>query len=215
VTATSRTGAASSPGGLAYARYLIETTLKQEHEAAAQYYAGDAVARAVAEPALGLRPDLSEEFANRLGIDTSRILTITEFASLMNNRTASGGEIEGPKKHAAHQSVASVFGLDEKAMPSAVAIENVLDGKRADSAEPRSEKGNQGPLSDEAVASALRKFRSAMGVPAEREVTQEEIARVAEGRIDRADYLKQINATSPPVGYVDITYSTDKSVGIA
>jgi hypothetical protein len=98
-------------------------------------------------------PDLSAAFAERLGIDLSRPLTMTEIANLMNNRTASGGEIEGKKRHSAHQSVASVFGLDPKALPTVAAIENVLAGKRADGEVPRSETGNGHPLSDAAVAS--------------------------------------------------------------
>jgi hypothetical protein len=215
VTATYRVGAASSSGGLAYARYLVEAALKQENERAALYYAGDAIAREVAEPALALRPDVSAAFAKHLAIDTTRHLTLDEFAHLMNNQTANGQKIEGRKKHSAHQSVASVFGLDQKAMPSVAAIENVLAGKRADGGVPRSDVGNQAPLPDARVATSLRKFRSAMGVPAEGEVTAEQIVKLAQGRIDQQAYLKEVNATSPPVGYVDITFSADKSVSIS
>jgi hypothetical protein len=164
------------------------------------------------EPAAELRPDLSAAFAQRLGIDTTRPLTLTEISNLMNNLRAGGEEIEGKHHHSAKQSVASVFGLDVKALPTVAQIENVLAGKRADGEAPRSESGNGPPLAEARVASALRKFKMSIGVPTTRDATTEEIARVAEGQIDVGEYRRQISATSPPVGFVDLTFSVDKSV---
>jgi hypothetical protein len=225
---TWRVGVASASGSVAYATYLQGETLKPEHEAAARYYAGEvsplpaspgafpdaltAAAGTVAE----LRPDLSPAFARRLGIaDPSRPLTTGEIASLMNNQRADGGDIEGRKKHSAHRAVAAVFGLDPKTLLSVAMIENVLAGKRADGEAPRAGTGNGEPLSAKVVESSLRKFKAAIGVPADREATADEIARVAVGRIDVAGYRKQINATTPPVAFVDLTFSADKSVSVA
>ena len=163
-----------------------------------------------------LRPDLSSAFAARLGIaDRSRPLTTGEIANLMNNQRADGGAIEGRKKHAAHRSVAEVFGLEPKALPSVTAIENVLAGRRADGVVPRVATGNGEPLAAKVVESSLRKFKAAIGVPADRDATADQIARVATGQIDVAGYLKQINATTPPVAFVDLTFSADKSVSLS
>jgi TrwC relaxase/AAA domain len=163
-----------------------------------------------------LRPDLSSSFAARLGIaDRSRPLTTAEIAHLMNNQRADGGAIEGRKKHAAHRPVAEVFGLDPRALPSVTAIEHVLAGRRADGAVPRVGTGNGEPLPAKVVESSLRKFKAAIGVPADRDVTVDQIARVATGQIDVASYLKQINATTPPVAFVDLTFSADKSVSLS
>jgi hypothetical protein len=79
---------------------------------------------------------------------------------------------------------------------------------------PRAETGNGHPLSESRIESSLRAFRAAIGVRGDRDATPEEIARVAEGRIDVADFLRQINATAPAVGYEDLTFSADKSVSI-
>ena len=117
----------------------------------------------------------------------------------MNNQRADSGDIEGRKKHAAHRSVAEVFGLDPKALPSVAAIENVLAARRADGEAPRVGTGNGEPLPAKVVESSLRKFKAAIGVPADRDVTADQIARVVTGQIDVASYLKQINATTPPV----------------
>jgi hypothetical protein len=50
-----------------------------------------------------------------------------------------------------------------------------------------------------------------MGLP-----TQLENGRLGNGRlIDMADYRRQIHATRPPVGFVDMTFSADKSLSVA
>jgi hypothetical protein len=133
---TTRTGAATAAGSLSYATYVIAATLEVENQRAALYYAGDREGRDYPEPAIYLKPDLTAGFAARLGIDRSRPLTLTEVAHLMNNHTASGGEIEGKVKHSPHQSVASVFGLDPKVLPTVAEIGNVLAGRRGDGATP-------------------------------------------------------------------------------
>ncbi len=107
-----------------------------------------------------LRPDLSSDFAARLGIaDRLRPLTTAEIAHLMNNQRADGGDIEGRKKHTAHRPVAEVFGLDTKALPSVAAIEHVLAGRRADGEAPRLGTGNGEPLAAKVVQSSLRKIQ--------------------------------------------------------
>ena len=215
MTCTSYTGAATGSGSLAYARYLIKSALKQENERAALYYAGVKVeGRDYPETAVQIRADASPAMAKRLGIDTTRQLTLTEMANLMNNKRADGHAIEGKKKHSEHQSVASVFGLDKTELPTVVAIENVLSGKRADGEAPRANAGNGAPLPEMRIESSLRAFKAAIGVRGDRNATPEEIARVAEGKIDVADFLRQINATAPAVGYEDLTFSADKSVSI-
>ena len=133
----------------------------------------------------------------------------------MNNQRADGGAIEGRKKHTAHRPVAEVFGLDPRALPSVEAIENVLACRRADGEAPRVGSGNREPLSTKVIESSLRKFKAAIGVPADGEVTADQVARVTTGQIDVAGYLKQINATTPPVAFVDLTFSADKSVSLS
>ncbi len=160
-----------------------------------------------------LRPDIDPDFAKRLEIDTSRPLTVREITHLLDNRTALGNGIEGKKKHSAHRSVAQTFGLDEKQLPTVEAVRNVLDGRRADGSQPVDERGRAIP--EHVIESSIRKFKSAMGVPATRDTTDAEIQNVADGRFNGADYLRQINATAPPVGYVDIVWSADKSVSSA
>jgi hypothetical protein len=164
---TTRTGAATAAGSLSYATYVISATLEMGNERAALYYGGDAQGRDYPEPAIYLKPDLTAAFAARLGIDRSRPLTLTEAANLMNNRTASGGEIEGKATHSAHQSVASVFGLDAKALPTVAEIENVLAGRRGDGGAALARNGRgcrsaAAPRSSRPAASASARVGSAL-----------------------------------------------------
>ena len=160
-----------------------------------------------------LRPDLDPDLAKRLEVDTARPLTVREMANLMDNRTALGNEIAGKKKHSAHRSVAETFGLDLKRPPSEKAIRNVLAGKRADGSALTDAKGTEIP--GRVVESSLRKFKSSIGLRPGRDATDEEIRSVADGRADMHEYRKQIAATAPPVGYVDVVFSADKSVSVA
>ena len=207
---------AALPAGADHDIDALEERIGQELAEAATRAGVDSVLVVASGTVAALRPDLSPGFAGRLGIaDPSRPLTTAEVANLMNNQRADGGDIEGRKKHTAHRSVTEVFGLDPKTLPSAEVIENVLAGKRADGAPPRAGTGNGEPLAAKVVESSRRKFKAAIGVPADREATADEIARAAVGQIDVVDYLKQINATTPPVAFIDLTFSADKSVSVS
>ena len=123
------------------------------------------------------------------------------------------------KKHSATRSVAEVFGLDPRDPPTAEAIRNVLAGKRADGGTPQSASGKA--LPSEIVEGARKRFKAALDIPAHREASTEELAHLANGAlatgrfIDMADYRRQIHATRPPVGFVDLTFSADKSLSVA
>lgn len=234
---TWRVGAAASPSaGQAMAEYYLAGTLKPEPATVAAYYLGSAARDERAASfwrdtvveghlALGgtvaeLRPDLSPAFAARLGIaDPGRPLTASDIANLLNATRLDGGVIAGRKKHSATLSVAEVFGLDPKEPPSADAIRNVLAGRRADGGAPETPAGTALPAG--VVEGARKRFKAALGVPARREPSAEEIANLEEGRmatgrlIDAARYRGQIHGTRPPVGFVDLTFSADKSLSVA
>ena len=234
---TYRVGACASPSaGKAMAEYYLAGTLKLEPARAAEYYTGPAAREeratdfwkgAVVEGHLAtggtvaeLRPDLSPALAARLGIaNPGRPLTQAGIANLLNATRIDGEAIAGRKKHTATRSVAELFGLDPKQPPSAEAIGNVLAGKRADGGMPQTEAGKALPAA--IVEGARKRFKAALGVPAHREATADEIAHIENGRlangrlIDMADYRRQIHATRPPVGFVDMTFSADKSLSVA
>ena len=234
---TYRVGACATPSaGRAMAEYYLAGTLKTEPSRAAEYYSGAearedraaefwrgavreghlAVGGSVAE----LRPDLAPALAARLGIaDPKRPLTQAGIANLLNATRLDGSAIMGRKKHSATRSVAELFGLDPKQPPSPEAIGNVLAGKRVDGGVPQSAAGKA--LPGDIVQGARKRFKAALGVAAHREANADELAHLENGRlangrlIDMADYRRQIHATRPPVGFVDMTFSADKSLSVA
>lgn len=233
---TYRVGACATPAaGKAMAEYYLAGTLKPEPARAAEYYTGAAAKEdraaefwrgAVREGHLAaggtvaeLRPDLSPALAACLGANPDRPLTQAGIANLLNATRLDGEAIVGRKKHSATRSVAEVFGLDPKQPPSPEAITNVLAGRRADGGMPQTEAGKALPAA--VVDGARKRFKAALGVPAHREATADELVQLENGRlangrlIDMADYRRQIHATRPPVGFVDLTFSADKSLSVA
>src|SRR5208282_3149056 len=153
-----------------------------------------------------LRPDISPALAARLGIaDPDRLLGTAEIASLLNGRRADGGEIEGKEIHKPRISIAAVFGIDTTQALTGRGMENVLAGKRVDGDAPRTEAGRA--LDQKVVDGAVNRFRQAMGVPAHRDATADEIAHLIAGRtagggiVDRGDFTRAMHGTRPPVGY--------------
>ena len=234
---TYRVGACATPSaGKAMAEYYLAGTLKTEHTRAAEYYTGaeareeraadfwrDAIRQghlAAGGTAAELRPDLSAAFAARLGIaNPDRPLTQAGIANLLNATRLDGSAIVGRKKHTATRSVAEVFDLDPKQPALPEAIRNVLAGRRADGGMPQTAAGKALPVA--IIEGARKRFKAALGVPTHREATADEITQLENGRratgrlIDMADYRREIHATRPPVGFVDMTFSADKSLSVA
>jgi hypothetical protein len=216
---TYRVGACATPSaGKAMAEYYLAGTLKTEPTRAAEYYSGaeareDRAAEfwwgAVREGHLAaggtvaeLRPDISPALAARLGIaNPDRPLTQAGIANLLNATRLDGEAIAGRKKHTATRSVAEMFGLDPKQPPSAEAIGNVLAGRRADGSMPQTEAGKALPST--IVEGARKRFKAAIGVPAHREATAEEIEHLQNSRLatgaDRSG-ARRPPRDSPPCG---------------
>ena len=233
---TFKVGACATPAaGKAMAEYYLSATLQTDPGAvaAAYYHTGaepiqegaTSSHRAMRHIAEGgtvaeLRRDIAPELATRLGITApERPLTQDGIANLLNARRLDGNAIAGRKKHSPTRSIAEVFALDPKHPPTAEAIGNVLAGKRADGGTPQSASGNALPA--ETVEGARKRFKAVIGLPAHREASPEELAHLANGKLatgrlfDAADYRRQIHATRPPVGFVDMTFSADKSLSVA
>ena len=97
------------------------------------------------------------------------------------------------------------------------AIEQRVGRDLADAAD-RAAASGQAPegraLSEQRIASALRQFRTAIGVPKGRDATRKRYSGLPTAGSMSSIYQRQITATAPPVGFVDLTFSADKSVSI-
>lgn len=193
---------------------------KMLEDAATRADMRDAVAEAGGTVAR-VREDLDPRLAKRLGIDTERPMTQTELAHLLSGLRADGSAVEGKQVQKPMRSIAEVFGLDPKRLPTPAEIDQVLAGRRADGEPPRSAEGNGEPLSDAVVQGAQKRFLMAYGLPSGTELTSEHIEQIKAGKtatgrfLDQGDVLRKIEATKPPISYVDCIWSAEKSVTVA
>ena len=166
-----------------------------------------------------LRPGLSPRFAKALRIDPSLPLTESGIANLLNLRRLDGGELEGKRINKPMRSLVDVFGLDPDKPPIGQPLKNVLAGKRADGDAPRTHSGEV--MTAAAIAGPLRRFHAALGVQPGKEPTEEQLANILAGKsakgfeINAGEYQRKIHATKAPLGFVDFTFSSDKTLGVA
>ena len=163
----------------------------QEHNAAVYYAEQD---KGLAEPAKAtLSPDLSPAMAQRLGIDRRRPLTVGEAANLMAGLTAQGDRVEGKRYRAAGVSLGEVFGISgarEQAGTTKVMrmlrreeLAHALAGRRIDGTAiqlPSQTRPDRMTKKERAiVAGAQTRLRTALGLPAEGDPTQEHLQNIA------------------------------------
>jgi hypothetical protein len=167
-----------------------------------------------------LRPDLSPEMAERLGIaDPRRPLTEENLAHLLNGKRLDGNPIEGKKLHSATRSLADIFTLDPKVPVTGDALQNVLAGRRSDGSALLDTRGRA--LNPEAVDKHLRRFRPALRLSPRRDATPEEMANLLAGKnangkdLDLNAYGQVVNGTRPPIAYIDLTWSAPMGLSVA
>jgi len=187
------------------------------------------------------RRDMYAAVAAKLGIDTSRLLTRDEIAELLAGNRADGEKIEGKQYQRAVAPLAEVFGLDPMRLPTREELENLLAGRRADGTDlPAPAAGSTAKAAPtapgtvpEAVTARLSgenqpsphpdlvRLYKALGAKDGRGLSETERANILEGRradgkaLDTAEWREAVNRSKTPIGYVDFTFSADKTVSLA
>jgi hypothetical protein len=223
---TFRVGAAGSPGAAKkMAEHLVTQTLPETAAALASYYqraigaegasgqGDDPQATDAVQP--GTRPeprrDMDPRLAALLGIDLARPTTREEIANLLAGQRTDGEAIPGKQYQKATLPLAEIFGLDPLRVPSRDELAYVLDGKRAD----------RTTLDPERAAAALVRFRKLLGAESGKSLTEAERAQILAGKTARGEditatlWRRILSASKAPIGYVDFTFSADKSVSLA
>ncbi len=224
---TFRAGAGGLPGAAGkMADHLMTQTLPATAQGLATYYqrgmgaagtpgdagddprASDAVQPGtVPEP----RRDMDPRLAALLGIDLARPVIRDEIAHLLAGQRADGMPIAGKHYQKATLPLAEIFGLDPLRPATREALGHVLDGRRAEGTVLR-----QGH-----AAGALVRLRKALGTENGKAPTDTERANILDGKtakgqvLDALEWRRILSASKTPVGYVDFTFSADKSVSIA
>ena len=176
------------------------------HDKAVENMLAGREGRTVAEPRRDMHPALAE----RLGLSAQRAPTEAEIARLLNGQRADGGEIEGRRQKRAVVGLDVALGLDPTRAPTTEEIGRILDGKRSDGAR------IDGPGTDTARARFLSLMGTSKGEPDATEVANLRAGRMADGTaLNLAAYGEGVAASSSRIGYVDLTFSADKSLSVA
>jgi hypothetical protein len=156
------------------------------------------------------RRDMNPALAARLGINTTRSLTSTEVANLLNGQRAGGANIEGKQRQAGTEGVGTIFALDESRLPTREELAHVLAGRKADGAAVPSGLGDR----------AIRRFQAVLGAP-HAELTGEQRQAILSGRtatggeLTVRQYHERMDTSRSRIGYLDLTFSAPKSVSVA
>jgi TrwC relaxase/AAA domain len=225
---TFRVGAAGSPGAAKkMAEHLVTQTLPETASELAAYYQrgigaeedpSETAANPQASDAVqpGTRPeprrDMHPQLAALLGIDLSRPTTREEIAHLLAGMRTDGELIAGKQYQKATLPLAEIFGLDPLRTPTRDEFERVFAGQRADGS----------TVDPEQAAAALVRLRKLLGAADGKSTfTEAELANIGAGKTAKGDDLSALEwrriltASKSPVGYVDFTFSADKTVSLA
>lgn len=223
---TFRVGAAGSASAAKkMAEHLVTQTLPETAAALAAYYqraigaegvsafGDDPQATHAVQP--GTRPeprrDMDPRLAALLGIDLTRSPTQEEIANLLGGQRSDGAPIPGKQYQKATLPLAEIFGLDPLRAPSREELAHILDGRRADGV----------ALAPEEAAAALVRLRKLLGAASGKALSDAERAEILVGRsatgeaIGALAWRRILSASKAPIGYVDFTFSADKSVSLA
>jgi hypothetical protein len=161
----------------------------------------------VAEP----RRDMHPKLAALLGMDVLRPPTRDEIANLLNGQRADGADIPGKQTQRATVGLDDALGLDPKRAPTWDEVSQILAGRRADGK----------PVEGPATATARSRFLALMGAQGGREPSEDQVRHMVAGRradgtaFDPAAYERGVTAAKARIGYIDLTFSADKSLSVA
>ncbi len=156
------------------------------------------------------RRDMHPRLAELLALDPNRSPSRNEIANLLNGQRADGEDIPGKQRQRATVSLADALGLDPKRVPAWDEVSHILDGRRADGK----------PVEGAGTDTARGRFLALLGAKAkELEPAQERnllAGRMADGSdIGLRAYEAGVTAAKARIGYVDLTFSADKSLSVA
>lgn len=182
----------------------------------AAMYRADVVLEAAEQGLHGSTPpeprrDTHPRLAALLGVDPNRPPTLEEVANLLNGQRADGGDIEGKQRQRATEPLDEALGLNPKQAPSSEQVAHVMAGRRADG------QALEGPD----AKSVRGRFLRLMGVEGGKEPEEGQAANLLAGRradgsaLDLAAYERGVTASKARIGYIDLTFSADKSVSLA
>ena len=223
---TFRAGAAGATGAARkMADHLMTQTLPATAQELATYYQRGITAGATidgqdhaqatdaVQPGMAPEPrrDMDAALAALLGIDLSRPPARDEIACLLAGFRTDGAKIAGKQYQKGTRPLSEIFGLDPMRPPSGDELAHVLTGRRADGS----------ALAEEIATPALVRLAAALGAEHGKALIEAERTNILNGltakgqALDILTWRQAISHARTPIGYVDFTFSADKSVSLA
>ncbi len=159
-----------------------------------------------AEPRRAMHPRLAE----LLALDLNRSPSRDEIANILNGQRADGEDIPGKQKQRATISLADALGVNPQRAPTRDEVTHILAGRRADGA----------AVEGAGAATARGRFLALLGGTTKELAPAQERNLLAGQRADGSDldlaaYESGVTASKARIGYIDLTFSADKSLSVA
>lgn len=212
---TYRTGVAGVPSAAVFmADHLLEQTVPASQAALARYYNQTPSAEKNDVSTAEIGNDIDPDMLSLLGLTPGRAVRRDGIACLLAGLRTDGKPVEGKQIQAGSRSIAEILELPGDDLPDErmlLAAAELVAGIASD--------GVSGEQS-QAVKAAKRLF-SLYDVPADFRPDKALCFRLASGQnfagqsVDRRSFLEAVTASKSRIGYIDLTWSADKSVSLA
>ncbi len=156
------------------------------------------------------RRDMHPRLAEMLGINLNRSPSRDEIANILNGQRADGEDIPGKQKQRATISLADALGVDPERAPTRDEVTHILAGRRADGE----------AVEGAGTATARGRFLALFGGTTKELAPAQERNLLAGKRADGSEfnlaaYESGVTASKARIGYIDLTFSADKSLSVA
>lgn len=208
---TYRTGAATTPSAASFmADHLLELTVPPQQAALARYYSGAVSSETEAIGAAEVGHNLNPRLFDTLGFSPDQAVGRHAIARLLSGLRADGQSIAGKQIQSGTQSLADILSLPDTSLPDRETLENIANSLN----------DHNTPGSAEKRHASKRLFRL-YNVPDRHPIDAPLCSQLAQGTdfngtpVDRRHFLNAVTASKSRIGYIDLTWSADKSVSIA
>ncbi|WP_086636326.1 MobF family relaxase [Acetobacter sp. DsW_059] len=212
---TYRTGVAGGPSAAVFmADHLLEQTVPASQAALARYYNQTPSAEKNDVSTAEIGNDIEPDMLSLLGLTPGRAVRRDGIACLLAGLRADGKPVEGKQIQAGSRSIAESLGFSGEDWPDEKCLRQASDllcGSGDDFIS---------GMQSQSRRAAERLF-SLYGIPAGCQPDATLFVRLAAGRsfdgkpLDRRSFLDAVTASKARIGYIDLTWSADKSVSLA
>nr|WP_241009655.1 MobF family relaxase [Gluconobacter kondonii] len=196
------------------ADHLLEQTVPASQIALARYYHQTPVSENTAVSTAEIGNNIDPDMLSLLGLTPGRAVRRDEIACLLAGLRTDGKPVEGKQIQAGRRSIAEILGLPSGDLPDERMLQAAADLVAGVASDGVSCQQSQ-------VVTAAKRLFSLYDVPVDFQPDKALCFRLASGQnfagrpVDRRSFLDAVTASKSRIGYIDLTWSADKSVSLA